>query len=453
MAVHVDSPPPSVALRRVLRLLETLNATNSGSTIYQHIERSFHNLESTQLETERHYIELLELLFDALTRQLGNDSPLQPRLQILRTSLIPPMQPHELQQLKLDSKQLITQLLHQRNSSEILEQAFDPLLSPSHNHPSQPHDSAQTPESAAGHAFEEGMEYLKMAGAEAGATKPSAHFNHSFQETRANIQGIKVSLDEQINQAVAYNAELAHLIKESMEAIRLVDAKQDIDAMRITHLRRYIKLFKEHQNLTTKFSTIQQQLNEFENESQQLDEELTRVHKLSLTDELTQLPNRRALMQRLDDEVARVQRYGSPLALAIIDLDEFKPINDTFGHNAGDLVLRYFAETALAVLRHHDTVARYGGEEFAVLMPNTELDGALCALKKIQNEVGGSLCRVDDGIEIQVPTFSAGVALYNPGETTEELIKRADTAMYRAKRSGRNRVEVHTMGAKQKMQM
>ncbi|MDZ4263976.1 MAG: diguanylate cyclase [Pseudomonadota bacterium] len=431
MAIHSYSSS-SATLRRVLRLLETLGSTSSGSTIYHHIERCFLELESTQLESETQYIELLELLLDALTHSLGQDSPLYTSGHILRTTLVPPLLPHELRRLKTDTKQLIAQL-HQQDG-------FEPS---SPNHSVIPRSGQTAATVTSGYDLERQNR---------NSTTAPGHFDQSLQETRSNLQSIKGKLDRQIEQAVAYNNELAHLIKASMEAIRVVDAKQDVDEMRITHLQHYIKLFKEHQDLTTKFSTIQQQLNAFENESQQLDDELTRVHMLSVTDELTQLPNRRAFIQRLDNEMARVQRYGSPLALAIIDLDEFKPINDTFGHNAGDQVLRYFAETALTVLRHHDTVARYGGEEFAVLMPNTEIEGALCTLKKIQSEVAGSLCRLDDGVEITAPTFSAGVALYNPGESPEELIKRADTAMYRAKHSGRNRIEVHTMGTKQKLQ-
>ncbi len=431
MAIHSFSSS-SATLRRVLRLLETLGSTSSGSTIYHHIERCFLELESTQLESETQYIELLELLLDALTHSLGQDSPLYTSGHILRTTLIPPLLPHELRRLKTDAKQLIAQLQQQ--------DSFEPS---SPNHSVIPRSGQTAATVTTGYDLERQNR---------NSTTAPGHFDQSLQETRSNLQSIKGKLDRQIEQAVAYNNELAHLIKASMEAIRVVDAKQDVDEMRITHLQHYIKLFKEHQDLTTKFSTIQQQLNAFENESQQLDDELTRVHMLSVTDELTQLPNRRAFIQRLDNEMARVQRYGSPLALAIIDLDEFKPINDTFGHNAGDQVLRYFAETALTVLRHHDTVARYGGEEFAVLMPNTEIEGALCTLKKIQSEVAGSLCRLDDGVEITAPTFSAGVALYNPGESPEELIKRADTAMYRAKHSGRNRIEVHTMGTKQKLQ-
>lgn len=435
-------------MRRLLRLLETLNTTHSGSTIYQHIERSFHDLESARLENECHYIELLELLFDALTRQVGRDSPLQPHIHILRTSLIAPMQPHELQQLKEESRRLITQLLHPRTGSSPLEQAFDPLLSLT----SRP-QGRSAPASPWLNTGERNETSTPREISAKPADPPPQPAPPLSPESGANIQGIKEMLDEQVSRALEYTKALAQLIRESMETAQQMDGAEDPGAMRATHLRRYNQLIREHQDLTTRFSAIQQQLGQVESESQQLGEELNRIRKLSLTDELTQLPNRRALMQRLDDEVARVQRYGSPLALAIIDLDEFKPINDTYGHNAGDAVLRYFAETALTVFRHHDIIARYGGEEFAVLMPNTGIEGALSALNKIQNEVGAALCRLDDGMEIHLPTFSAGVALYNPGEVPEELIKRADTAMYRAKRSGRNRIEVHTMGARQKASM
>lgn len=439
VAAHIDQLFSSAALQRVLKLLESLNSSNSGSTLYRHIERSFQDLESAQFECERQYIDLLELLLEALSRQLGSDSPLQTNLKILRASLTPAMHSRERQQLRDEMQRLIASLPPPRELGP-MEQSIDTLLAHSASAAPQPqsglHATPVREEPAAAPA-------TPRRGAEVLQESPP------LQQTRTALQGIKARLDEQLGEAERHSSEFSRLIKDSMEAIRLVDGKQDIDAMRLAHLRRYISLFKEHQELTTRFSLIHQQLSEIDTESQQLDEQLNHVHKLSMTDELTQLPNRRALLQRLNDEVARVQRYGVPLALAIIDLDDFKPINDTFGHSAGDAVLRHFAETALSVCRLHDTVARYGGEEFALLLPNTELEGALCALRKIQANTGGTLCRIEDGVEITVPTFSAGVALYNPGEAPEELIKRADTAMYRAKHSGRNRIEVHTMGMKQ----
>jgi diguanylate cyclase len=161
---------------------------------------------------------------------------------------------------------------------------------------------------------------------------------------------------------------------------------------------------------------------------------------LSLTDDFTGLPNRRAFMRRLEDEIGRAQRYETPLALAILDLDSFKQVNDTFGHAAGDRVLRCYADHILSTFRHHDMVARYGGEEFAVLLPNTALEGAASALRKVQSRIAQAVCEYD-GHSLPLPTFSAGLTLYRHGESLTSLIDRADRTLYRAKRFGRNRIE------------
>jgi diguanylate cyclase (GGDEF)-like protein len=165
------------------------------------------------------------------------------------------------------------------------------------------------------------------------------------------------------------------------------------------------------------------------------------VRLLSLTDEFTGLPNRRAFMRRLDDEIGRSQRYATPLALVMIDLDGFKMVNDTRGHAAGDEVLRCYANDVLSVFRHHDMVARYGGEEFSVLLPNTASEDAMSAMRKVQGRVASILCEYE-GRKLTLPTFSAGLTLYVPGESPAALIERADRALYSAKRRGRNRVEV-----------
>jgi diguanylate cyclase (GGDEF)-like protein len=162
---------------------------------------------------------------------------------------------------------------------------------------------------------------------------------------------------------------------------------------------------------------------------------------LSLTDDLTSLPNRRAFIRRLDDEVSRVKRYGFPLSLVLIDIDHFKLVNDKYGHAAGDNVLRIYAEKILSIFRHHDMIARYGGEEFAVLLPNTDLEGVLRALDKVKSSVPNVKCNFN-GVSIPAPTFSAGVTEYRAPESPSQLIERADHALYRAKSLGRNRIEV-----------
>jgi diguanylate cyclase (GGDEF)-like protein len=195
--------------------------------------------------------------------------------------------------------------------------------------------------------------------------------------------------------------------------------------------------------LSDKFDSASKYLRLVESSNQQLSDELDRVRLLSLTDELTGLPNRRAFLRRLEDEVGRVKRYGVPVTMTNIDLDDFKGINDNRGHGGGDAVLRGYSDHILSIFRHHDMVARYGGEEFAVILPNTSREGALRALQKVQNRVSETYCNYN-GERFPMPTFSAGLAEYRPGETLSEFIERADSALYRAKNLGRNRVETAT---------
>ena len=452
----------SVTYGRILRLLENLNATSSGATIYNHIQQSFQALESRQNEREQCYLELLELLLDTLTDHLSDDSPLHVDIRILQAGLIPAIPADELKELREQTRQLISQLRPQDNpGSEVMRNALNPLLDETNNYKPT---VAVTPETKAETAAEdlaisepalspanntaEQKQEQKVTNKQTEQRVDQAYCHH-LDKTRGNIQSIQDKLGEQVSSAIQFNAELAGLLRNSMEALTRTDSAENIVNARDTYISQCSDLIRTHQDLITKFDTIHSGLHDIESNSQNLDKELTRVHLLSLTDELTELPNRRALTQRMEDEVTRVQRYGYPLALAIIDLDEFKSINDRFGHAAGDAVLKHFSQNVLSVFRHHDTVARYGGEEFAVLLPNTDLDGALNALRKVRHQLEESNCLLDNGVEISTPTFSAGIALFSPGESPDELIKRADMAMYRAKRTGRNRIEIHTMGSKQ----
>ena len=167
-------------------------------------------------------------------------------------------------------------------------------------------------------------------------------------------------------------------------------------------------------------------------------QELERAHdeldRLARTDELTGLPNRRTLYEHLEREVRRVGRYGGALTVGVIDIDHFKRINDTYGHAEGDRTLQSLASTLESALRETDLVGRFGGEEFLVIMGQTCVDEGVRSLERLRTLVRESV--VVDGAPV---TFSAGVAELHPGECADELVVRADQALYVAKRD-RDRV-------------
>jgi two-component system cell cycle response regulator len=162
-----------------------------------------------------------------------------------------------------------------------------------------------------------------------------------------------------------------------------------------------------------------------------------RLERLAHTDPLTQLLNRRALTERLTEEMERALRYESSLALLMVDLDHFKRINDTFGHLVGDDVLREVSALVRHTIRPTDLVARYGGEEFLVLLPDTAHDTAVAMAERIRERVAGHGFAAHEGLAL---TSSVGLASFPSAriESVEDLFARADAALYRAKADGRN---------------
>ena len=154
-------------------------------------------------------------------------------------------------------------------------------------------------------------------------------------------------------------------------------------------------------------------------------------------DSLTGLCNRRHFLAAAAKEVARSERYGGPLCLALADLDHFKEINDRFGHDAGDTVLRHTSQLIRRAARNADCVCRWGGEEFLVLLPQTGMDGAMHIAERIRSEVAGTSLQVS-GQVVKV-SLTLGVAMLKPGEAVDSAISRADKALYAGKAAGRNR--------------
>lgn len=161
------------------------------------------------------------------------------------------------------------------------------------------------------------------------------------------------------------------------------------------------------------------------------------LQTLSQTDALTGVPNRRAFDEALAREIARARRHGQPLGMVLLDIDRFKRINDTYGHQTGDQVLHSFARAVASSLREGDTLYRYGGEEFAVILPSTGLTGATKAAARIVAVVAGRSIQV--GASAVRMTASAGVACLSATQDQAKLVAEADAALYEAKSNGRNR--------------
>jgi diguanylate cyclase (GGDEF)-like protein len=167
--------------------------------------------------------------------------------------------------------------------------------------------------------------------------------------------------------------------------------------------------------------------------------------ELATRDELTGLPNRRAMQDLMGLEHRRSLRSGRPMLLAQLDIDHFKPINDTHGHATGDRALQAFASTVRASIRDTDVLARWGGEEFVLMLSDTQLDGARELLDRVRVAVAAMDIPCASGANLRL-TVSSGLAEHLPGDSVEHTLERADQALYTAKALGRNRVVVAPAG-------
>jgi diguanylate cyclase len=168
----------------------------------------------------------------------------------------------------------------------------------------------------------------------------------------------------------------------------------------------------------------------------ELEEKLAQMSKLAHEDQLTGILNRRGCEAAFARELSRSRRNSAPLSIALLDLDNFKRINDAYGHASGDAVLVHFAKIVGMTMRISDIFARIGGEEFLLILPDTDIRQAELTLARVQNALSSIPLRIE-ATEL-TPTFSAGIAQFQPEETAERIIDRADFGARIAKQRGKN---------------
>ncbi len=167
--------------------------------------------------------------------------------------------------------------------------------------------------------------------------------------------------------------------------------------------------------------------------------------ELAYTDFLTGLKTRRHFEEQLDREIKRAERNGNPLSVVLIDVDHFKPVNDRYGHQTGDIILREIASLLMKGRREIDTVARYGGEEFIIILPDTNLVGADYVAQRLREDIESSDFAADSLPQPVRLTISLGAASFpRDGQSKSDLLEAADVALYEAKNSGRNRVILYS---------
>jgi diguanylate cyclase len=212
--------------------------------------------------------------------------------------------------------------------------------------------------------------------------------------------------------------ELSHILSDIMQDTREIQASAQ----------------RTHEELLS----TRKQANEAEERVRQLEQELEEVSELVREDQLTGALNRRGMEDTLEKEYKRMERTNSSLSVALLDIDNFKQVNDTLGHQGGDEALVHLSKVIKEALRPNDSVARYGGEEFLIIFPDTDISIGMEIVERLQRELTKKFFLHNN--ERKLITFSAGVALRNENEDQEDLIGRADKAMYHAKKTGKNRV-------------
>lgn len=223
----------------------------------------------------------------------------------------------------------------------------------------------------------------------------------------------------------------AEKISKANDITDLTDVLQEV--MRET---RVIQL--NAQRSRDELAAMRAKVSEAEREVERLQKELSSASDMVRLDPLTGALNRKGMNEALETEVARMLRHGGKLCLALLDIDNFKKLNDTLGHAAGDAALIHLAKVVQEAIRPEDTLARYGGEEFVVILPSTNLEDAVHAMVRVQRELTKRFF-LNNNEKILI-TFSCGVAEINEGEQAAAALERADGAMYLAKRAGKNRV-------------
>ena len=257
-----------------------------------------------------------------------------------------------------------------------------------------------------------------------------AEINKLKDNVRRIISELLDNLSTEGEQLSSFSDTLHHFSQQIQEASTAEALQEMIKELLIETRKREEATVELRQSVSTMASDIKD-----------LRLEMERLNEEANTDTLTRVKNRRAFEIELDKAMLASTREMNTLCVIMLDIDHFKSFNDQFGHTIGDKVLRYVANSLMQTIRGNDTLARVGGEEFAIILPETEYEGALAVAENCRDKIARQpLSDSKANKKLGSLTISAGVGQYRPRESSEDLLRRADACLYQSKREGRDRV-------------
>jgi diguanylate cyclase len=265
----------------------------------------------------------------------------------------------------------------------------------------------------------------------------------SLNVTKTTLKQMVASFIDELGKLSTATGDYHDSIESLAQQIRQTEDVQQLNVLLEEVLRETRNVQASALHSREEVLRAREQVSVAELKIQELETQLEQVSDKVLRDHLTGTLNRRGLNEAFERELAVADRQGQPLSIALLDIDNFKDLNDTLGHQAGDDALVHVTEAIKDTMRPSDTVARYGGEEFMILLPNSDTAQGTTIIARLQRELTKRFFLHDNGRLLI--TFSAGIATRQPGETQTAVVARADAALYQAKRAGKNRVIAATL--------